>query len=374
MKNYNLDAFLALVRAGLWEQDVQLLQYGNIDYNVIYKLAQEQSVVGLVAAGLEHVIDVKVPQHVALVFVRDALQLEQRNRAMNDFIGKIVGEMQAVGIDTVLVKGQGVAQCYERPLWRASGDVDFLFDKKNYYNALNYFLSLAPMIGTEDPFRMQTAFNIKSWIVELHGSLHTELWGSLDTVLDKIQEDTFFNHHIRIWHNNETNVNLPVAENDSFFVFSHILQHFFKEGVGLRQVCDWNRLLWKYKDQINSNNLEAILRNAGTLSEWRLFSYFSVKYLGMPINAIPVYKPLCFVDKRAKMILNTMLITGNMGHNKDYSYRSKYPFFLQKIISVKRYFSDFWNHSVIFPVDSFKALCSILYSGFRVTMNNFKKK
>ena len=49
--NNNQQAFLELVRAGLWEKDACLLQYGNIDFQEVYRLAQEQSVVGLVAAG-----------------------------------------------------------------------------------------------------------------------------------------------------------------------------------------------------------------------------------------------------------------------------------------------------------------------------------
>lgn len=85
----------------------------------MYRLAEEQSVVGLVSAGIEHIVDVRVPQEVALTFAGSALQLEQRNKAMNQFIGVLIEKLRAADIYTLLVKGQGVAQCYERPLWRA---------------------------------------------------------------------------------------------------------------------------------------------------------------------------------------------------------------------------------------------------------------
>ena len=32
---------------------------------------------------------------------------------------------------------------------------------------------------------------------------------------------------------------LPAPDEDVVFVFSHILQHFYKEGIGLRQICVW---------------------------------------------------------------------------------------------------------------------------------------
>ena len=60
------------------EFEAKLLQFGFVDYSRLLSLAEEQSVVGLVVAGLEHV---KVPKENVLKLVRNALQLEQRNIA-----------------------------------------------------------------------------------------------------------------------------------------------------------------------------------------------------------------------------------------------------------------------------------------------------
>ena len=49
--NKNQEVFFELVKACLLGKEVQLSQYGDFDFNEIYRLAQEQSVVGLVAAG-----------------------------------------------------------------------------------------------------------------------------------------------------------------------------------------------------------------------------------------------------------------------------------------------------------------------------------
>lgn len=117
--------FLELIKSGLWEREAQLLTYGEIDCTAIYNMAEKQGVLGLVAAGLEHVSDTKIPQVMALTFAGSTLQMEQRNKAMNQFVAELVDKMRAADIYTVLVKGQGVAQCYVRPLWRPSGDVDF---------------------------------------------------------------------------------------------------------------------------------------------------------------------------------------------------------------------------------------------------------
>lgn len=54
--------------------------------------------------------------------------IEQRNVAQNQFIGALIQKLNATGIKALLVKGQGIAQCYEKPLWRKSGDVDLFYD------------------------------------------------------------------------------------------------------------------------------------------------------------------------------------------------------------------------------------------------------
>ncbi len=106
----NISVFLALVRAGLWEQDVRLLPFNPIDFKQVMSLAEEQSVVGLVAAGLEHVTDMKLPKEDVLQFVGQALQLEMRNAAMNQFLARLINNLRAASIYTLLLKGQEVAQ------------------------------------------------------------------------------------------------------------------------------------------------------------------------------------------------------------------------------------------------------------------------
>ena len=52
----NISAFFELVRAGLWsESDLNLdcQVTGHVDWGEVYRLSEEQCVVGLVAAGIE---------------------------------------------------------------------------------------------------------------------------------------------------------------------------------------------------------------------------------------------------------------------------------------------------------------------------------
>ena len=285
----NTKAFFALVRAGLWESDARLSPFESIDYSRVYTLAEEQTVVGLVAAGLEHVSDVKVPKEDALQFVGQTLQLEQQNQSMNSFISVLVDKMRKVGIYTLLVKGQGVAQCYERPLWRACGDVDFFLSDENYEKAKAFLAPMASSVEKENAFGKHLGMTVDSWKVELHGRLYGGVSSRIDKELDRVYQDTFYGGSVRSWDNCGVQVLQLKAENDTFYVFTHILQHFYKGGVGIRQVCDWCRLLWTYRDTMDIELLEKRIRRAGLMSEWRAFGAFAVEYLGMPVGAMPFY-------------------------------------------------------------------------------------
>ena len=221
--NKDVQAFFALVRAGLWEQDVQLAPLGQIDFNEVYRLAEEQSVVGLVAAGMEHVTDVKIPQDVVLTFVGDTLQLEQQNSSLNSFIAKLIEKLREADVYAVLVKGQGIAQCYVRPLWRAPGDVDLLLSDVNYEKAKKFLLPLATDVEQEYKSFKHIGITMKGgFMVELHGTLHSRLSKRLDRGIDEAQNDVFCGGGVRSWLNGSTQIFLPDANNDVIFVFTHI--------------------------------------------------------------------------------------------------------------------------------------------------------
>lgn len=285
----NTLVFLEIVKAGLWEKEVRLKQNGKINWNVVYELACEQSVVGLVTVGVEYIQDVKAPQEIVLQCIGETLQLEQTNKAMNQFIEKLVGKMHEADIYTLLVKGQGIAQCYNRPLWRSSGDVDFLLSDSNYRKAKEFLLPLASDNKTDERYSKHLGMNIGQWYVEIHGTLRTGLSGRIDKVVDEVQKDVFYGGNVRLWMNGKTTVFLPSPDNDVFFVFTHFIKHFYKEGMNLRQICDWCRLLWTYKEPLNHELLEKRIRKAGLMSEWKAFAALAVKYLGMPEEAMPFY-------------------------------------------------------------------------------------
>ena len=344
-----------------------------MDWGEVYRLAEEQSVLGLVAAGIEELRAkncraVEVPQEWALQFIGQTLQIEQRNQAMNAFLEKLISELRAKGVYTLLMKGQGVAQCYERPLWRMCGDVDLLLSNENYEAAKRLLVPLASSIDEEQEKRKHLALTIEGWTVELHGTLRTNLWKSLERMIDKVQGDVFYGGSVRSWMNGRTQVFLMGVDEDAVFVFVHILQHFFIEGIGLRQICDWCRLLYTYRESLNHGLLEQRINRAGLMSEWRAFTAVAVDYLGMPSDAMPFYDKSTKWNRKAKRIVEFVMMSGNMGHNRDSWLRAhdswlSRQFVVRKSLSMFRRVGDLVRHARIFPLDSLRFSFTILKNG-----------
>ncbi len=348
----NLQAFFALVRAGLWGKEVRLSPYEAVDFNEVYRIAQEQSTIGLVAAGLEQLTDVKMPQNIALTLAGEVLQLEQRNRAMNAFIAELVEKLRRADIYTLLVKGQGIAQCYEKPLWRSCGDVDLYLSKDNYEKAKALLTPLTTSVETEEKKRLHLGMTIDGWVVELHGTMHTKLSGRMNRVADEVHRDIFFNGNVRSWDNDGVQVFLPSANNDVIIIFNHFINHFFLEGVGLRQICDWCRLLYTYRDSLDFGLLESRIKQMGLMTEWKAFYNLASRYLGMSDFGEGFLAYDAHFDRKADKIMDFVLESGNFGHNRDVSYRAKKSVAEVNAITLWRRIGDFAKFTRVFPVDS----------------------
>lgn len=374
--------FFELIKTGLWggQRLVPGFKFqvpSEVDWEKVYQLAQEQSVQGLLLQGIDWLkvqgSKFNIPQVLLLQWIGEVQVIEQRNKEMNAFIAELIEKLRKADIYALLVKGQGIAQCYEKPLWRCSGDVDLFLSYDNYQKAKTLLTPLASEVETEYEGISHLGMTIDEWVVELHGSLRVGLPQRINCVLDDIQEDTFYRGNVRSWLNGQTQIFMLGKENDIFYVFVHFFNHFYKEGVGLRQICDWCRLMWTYKDSLNYELLEQRIKRAGLTSEWKAFGALAIEYLGFPKDAMPLLdvrrkKEDVRWRKKADRIMEFILKSGNMGHNRDMSHFGKYPYLVRKSVSMGRRIGDLINHARIFPLDSLRFFPRIMFNGVRSAM------
>lgn len=360
--NNNTSAFFELLRAGLWSDVNSDMRIDEAtDWQEIYRLASEQSVLGLVLAGLEH-SNVKPPQMMLLQWIGEVQMIEQRNKDMNAFIADLIEKLRRNDIYALLVKGQGIAQCYEKPLWRSSGDVDLLLSESNYEKAKSFLVPLAERLEKEFVIFKHYGMTIKGCEVELHGTLCPRLTKRINRAVDDAQHDVFYLGNVRSWENGKVQVFMPGPNEDIIFQITHILKHFYQGGIGLRQICDLSRFLWTYNEKMDVRLLKNRLLSMGIMSEWKSFGAFMVEYLGTPGNVIPLYSENRKWKRKAERICNFVLEVGNFGHNRDTDTR-KYPFVIKKAISLWWRTADSFRHFFIFPMNSLKVWMHVIKTG-----------
>ncbi len=364
MKDIVISHFFSLLRAGLWEQNPGIPAEEPIDFEALFKVAEEQSVLGVVTAGIEHLEGREVSKYEVKDFMWQVIYLDDRNASMNAFIADLFKRLEGEGIRAMLVKGQGIAQCYERPMWRMSGDIDLLLDADNYLKAKAFLCPLAEKVSEEQVGKKHLGMYLGPWHLELHGTMRTGLPGRANAVIDRVQQDCM-DGDVRLWRNGDIDIPLPGPTNDALLIFTHFLTHFFYGGIGLRQVCDWCRLLWTYRDSIDRGHIEDLVRQTGLVSEWKAFAAFAVDNLGLPVEAMPLYDASPVWQRKARRIHSFIMETGNFGHNRDKSYYSKYPYLVYKAISLWGHIRDFFKRLMIFPLDSLRVFGLTLVGGVK---------
>lgn len=373
MKSNSTEVFFLLTRAGLYgrTEGIEDFMPEGVDWAEVYRLAKEQKVLGLVAGGIETIRTEwlkthdtpLMPRQWVVDFAHPTLQLEQRNQNMNRFIEQLFGRLQKNGIHALLLKGQGVAQCYQDPFRRAIGDVDLLLSEEDYWKAKDYLRQFASSSKEGKEYKKECAVVIANWKVEMHGSLRCGFSSRSDREFDKVYRNTFKGGSGRSWKNGEVQVPLLRKEDDVLYVFVHFLNHFYKGGVGIRQICDWSRLLWTFWDSLDLSLLEARLKKMKLMTAWKAFGMFAVEYLGMPKEAMPFYREEEKWKRKAQRICAFILMTGNMGSNRKVKADSVLS---KKIVLSRQRFRDLANHFTIFPLDSLRFFPSILRNGLRL--------
>lgn len=386
----NAQAFFALVRLGLLchtdtTESTEKFSWDGVDWGEVYRLAEEQSVLGIISAGIEELraksyranVDFKIPQEWALQFIGQTLQIEQRNKEMNAFVADLIEKLRDADIYAIIVKGQGIAQCYEKPLWRTCGDVDLLLSDTNYEKAKAYLVPLADRTETEFKIFKHYGMTINGWEVELHGTLRPRLSNRIDRGVDEVQNDVFFAGNVRSEEFKSSSglrvqIFMPAPDDDIIFQITHILKHFYQGGIGLRQLCDLSRFIWIYRDKLNHSLLEARLKKMGIIAEWKAFAAFIHEYLGTPAEVIPLLdiSNVQEFKSKADKICDFVMEVGNFGHNRvvhGEGFKVN-GFIARKAVSLCWRTKDSFRHFSLFPVNSIKVWFHVLWTGLVVAV------
>ena len=247
------------------------------------------------------------------------LKTEQAHKLLNTTIAQIVGALDAEGVHSVLLKGQGIAQNYRRPESRTCGDIDLYTGLGGYERAFEIIEGLhegrphreaaecvhhlhTSLNGVEVEIHRQTSF--------MHGK---RMDAKFQEWTKQSLDELFGSGKLEMWDNGGTAVALAPATYNAFFILHHAVRHMTTEGVGFRQICDWTMLLHRCHSQVDVEKLAKMLKELKMEKIWAEFGRLAVNYLGLPADELPLAPADLAPTRKTSKLLEQIFISGNFG-------------------------------------------------------------
>ncbi len=281
----------------------------------LFKFAKEQRLAGLFYSGMQKLpAEFKPPQKLALRWTVEAESIRGRNAKVNEAAAALTQKFNEVGCRAFMLKGPANALYYPEPHLRQPGDIDFFIA-----GGKEFILDKIREANLPKVFHLSShhaSFMYDGVEVEVH-FVATEAYSPWkNAALQK-----FLNEELAAEQgHSKTPLQLPQGFHAPSMAYalamqlSHIKQHFFKGGVGLRQLIDYNQLLLNSatndRQKVASYLQACGLKKMAGAVVWVLQQtlHLDEKYF------------LCAPDsRRGKKLLNVILTGGNFGwYAEDY--------------------------------------------------------
>lgn len=317
--NHLKEAFFALLRAGLWgtvpEQDM-FVSFTEKQWREVLFMAQKQAVLGVIYAGISRLSRELMPDRNTLLKL---YTLTERIRVTNLQITAVAQEVCAwfeqEGLEPIVMKGMSVGAFYAEPNLRQPGDLD-LFFHRNYEQVLPTLEKKGIQV---DLHPSHDKFVYKGILIELHAMPFRPLYpiGNLD--LTPIWQETKDGYY-RV---------LNVKAN-SLLLLLHPAKHFMKEGLGLRQVCDWAVFAQHHADKPEFKEALQEMERQGAKKFVNALSGIVYQYLGVNRQNLYIGRKN---EKLTEEMLDLILKRGNFGYEGKH-YRNPAAWY--------RYYWDLW--------------------------------
>ena len=369
----NQDLFFSLLRSALWGGQLDL-EAGDIsrgDLGGVIKMAKSQTVLGLIA----HEVMTR-EQFAALLGAESRAKLTmmvQSNllhyQRLNAVLISIVLELRKHGIDPVLLKGQGISKCYPIPELRQCGDIDIYVGQENFAKACEVIGEMSTPEDHQGDIASLKHFHTKigSVFIEIHRFTDVYYPRRYDLKYQKISDAGMHSNLVPMDFVG-AEVLTPSIDFNVFFIFNHFWHHFISDGVGLRQICDWVRLLHVNYGKIDLDYLYNVLHELKLKKEWQVFGYIAVNTLGLPAEEMPFYDAK--YEKIASKLLNLIIREGNFGVEKHKEYKRPEGYFAGKLYTLTQNAKRDLYIFQIFPMQALKHISKVFFDGMRNFFGN----
>ena len=365
--------FFHILKSSLWG-DNAILDASGLSRNDVMgalRIAKAQTVLGIVANEV-----LKTDSLSALLTDEDKAGLKRfvmsnlaTGQMLNNALVNSVLELRKHGIDPVLLKGQGIAKYYPMPELRQCGDIDIYVGQEQFAKSCEV---IGAMSTPEDhqgdiPSLKHFHTRIGKAFIEIHRYTDVYWPKRLDRVYQRISDEGMSEGLVSLDFAG-VQVMSPAVDFNVFFIFNHFWHHFIADGVGLRQICDWVRLLHVNKGRIDLDKLSSVLREMGLMKEWQVFGCIAVDTLGLPVEEMPFYDAK--YRMKAEKVLALIMREGNFGQENLKGYNRPKGYVAGKWYSFKHRFGRNLRVLRLFPFEALQHISKVFVCGIGVMFSD----
>ena len=259
------NTFLVILRAGLWEQDLELLCVPDAaEWGQVLTLGRKQAVMGLVLRGIAHLPDgQRPPEELQPVLAAMETAFSRANERYARVQVALFQHMAEFKLHPIVQKGSEAAKYYANPSVRQVGDIDVCLPKADFRRARSLF-----------PQAKMTS----------------------DGALEMTRELVTIEVHPRYYdiHRRLERLPAPCTPCGEILLLSaHIFKHVIGHGLGCKQLCDLAIALARLDGKYDKAELRAALKYAGLLRWHTLLCSLLVADLGLdPACCLPDFQPV----------------------------------------------------------------------------------
>lgn len=308
-KNTAEEAFFKLIRLAIGSCKDGHVELEAEDWNRIYELAQKQALAAIVLDGVTCLpVSEKPPMDLVLKWIGLVQKIEMQNRRLNKLVVMVADKFRQEQMGCILLKGQGLASLYPKPLHRMPGDID-LWMTDDRRRLVKYVRQRCP--GVEVVYHHIDFPVLKDVELELH---FTPSWMNCwrrNRKLQRIFKEWLpmqLIHQIKLPEVVGT-VAVPTLEMNRIYVLLHIYRHLFDEGIGLRQLLDYYFILVQPCTESERQTAVRQLKQLGMYRFARAVMYVEQEVFGLDEEHLLV-QPSEFYGRR---LLEEIMLAGNFG-------------------------------------------------------------
>lgn len=246
------------------------------------------------------------------------MQMSAINKRVSANAVGVAASFNRAGFECCLLKGQGNARLYPNPLARTAGDIDIWIRQRpgagQRHDTDTDARRVIAFIRGKDPNAEVVYHHVecppyRGTLVEAHyrPQFMFSLWHNR-----RLQRyftdnaDTQFAHKVSL---GGGEIAVPTGEFNVVFQMSHIFNHLFHEGIGLRQLVDYYFVLQHLSDEERGHDWRRELGRLGLRGMAGAVMWILVSQFGMD-------ERMCIVpadERRGRFVLGEILAGGNFG-------------------------------------------------------------